>query len=168
MSDTPPIIPDLPPTGDTHDRPHINIVPPKLAGIFLLVGIFASFIVPLRLFDYWTAFFAGFFLACSGGSLVVWAFQEFATKGTNFRIDRSATVIVTSGPYSFTRNPIYLGGAIAYAGIAMMFNAGWALLLLIPLVIIIHRQVILPEETYLESKFGPPYMAYKQKVNRWL
>jgi protein-S-isoprenylcysteine O-methyltransferase Ste14 len=77
------------------------------------------------------------------------------------------TAIVTEGPYRFTRNPIYLSLAVLYAGLAVMANALWSLLLL-AVMLIIHYAVILPEERYLEQKFGEEYRSYKAKVRRWL
>ncbi len=78
------------------------------------------------------------------------------------------TAIVTEGPYRFTRNPIYLSLAVLYAGLAVMANALWSLLLLLAVMLIIHYAVILPEERYLEQKFGEEYRSYKAKVRRWL
>lgn len=78
------------------------------------------------------------------------------------------TAIVTEGPYRFTRNPIYLSLAVLYAGLEVMANALWSLLLLLAVMLIIHYAVILPEERYLEQKFGEEYRSYKAKVRRWL
>lgn len=49
-----------------------------------------------------------------------------------------------------------------------MANALWSLLLLLAVMLIIHYAVILPEERYLEQKFGEEYRSYKAKVRRWL
>ncbi len=150
------------------DKPAIRIIPPKLAGLTLLAGIIVNFVVPLHPFEFWTSFFFGMFIAAFGALLVTWAIKTFAIKGTNLRIDRPATCIVESGPFSFSRNPIYLGGAILYAGLALMFNSGWSLLLLAPLIYVIRTKVITPEEEYLEKKFGTVYLDYKAKVRRWI
>jgi protein-S-isoprenylcysteine O-methyltransferase Ste14 len=158
----------MPDTSPERDKPRVKIVPPKVASLFLAIGIMMNWIVPLHPFDFWTSFFGGLFLVTAGGILIGWAVNIFSEKGTNIRIDRPVTCVVTSGPYAITRNPIYLGGAILYAGIALLFDSGWALLLLIPLIAIIQKRVILPEEEYLEAKFGRPYLDYKAKVKRWL
>lgn len=76
--------------------------------------------------------------------------------------------IVTDGPYRLTRNPAYLGMAVAYAGIAIVFNRPWALVPLPIAVALIDRGVIAREERYLERKFGTPYEEYKRRVRRWI
>lgn len=150
------------------DKPGIRIVPPKLAAQVLVAGVLLNFLIPLRPFDYWTSFFLGFFLAAGGAALVVWSIRTFAVKGTNVRIDEPALTIVTSGPYAFSRNPIYVGGAILYTGLALLFNSGWAVLFLVPLMATLYKQVILREESYLEKKFGQTYLDYKAEVRRWI
>jgi protein-S-isoprenylcysteine O-methyltransferase Ste14 len=76
--------------------------------------------------------------------------------------------IVTDGPYRLTRNPAYLGMALAYAGIALVSNTPWALAPLPVAIAIIDRGVIAREERYLERKFGRSYLDYKRDVRRWL
>jgi protein-S-isoprenylcysteine O-methyltransferase Ste14 len=164
MTDTPAAEPPKPP----RDKPRIKIIPPKLALMFLAGGIVLNFIVPLPVFDFWTSFFIGLLLAPLGGAFAWWGFKTFAAHKTDFRIDRPASCIVKTGPYTHTRNPIYIGGAVLYVGLALLFNAGWAVLGVIPLLYIIHTRVVLPEEEYLENKFGDEYRAYKAKVKRWL
>lgn len=63
---------------------------------------------------------------------------------------------------------MYLGGALLYAGLALLFKSLGMAILLAPLVVIIHTQVIAREERYLERKFGGDYLAYKRKVRRWI
>jgi protein-S-isoprenylcysteine O-methyltransferase Ste14 len=72
------------------------------------------------------------------------------------------------GPYRFTRNPMYLGMSFILGGLALLGNALWPLLALIPVVWIIRTQVIDKEERYLEAKFGSEYAAFKARVRRWI
>jgi protein-S-isoprenylcysteine O-methyltransferase Ste14 len=94
--------------------------------------------------------------------------RAFAHASTDVRPDRPTTAIVTGGPYRFTRNPGYLGMALVFTGIALLANAPWALLLLLPTMAVIDRGVIAREERYLEAKFGPEYTGYKARVRRWV
>lgn len=55
-----------------------------------------------------------------------------------------------------------------YVGIALLFNALWALLLLLPLIVVVQNGLIKREEHYLEQKFGDEYLRYKAGVRRWL
>ena len=78
------------------------------------------------------------------------------------------TEIVTSGPFRFTRNPLYLQMVLGCMGFAVMLRNMW-ILLLTPLAAWgLQRLAILPEEEYLERKFGDGYRAYKRAVRRWL
>jgi len=88
--------------------------------------------------------------------------------GTPIRTDRPVPRLVTDGPYRYTRNPGYLGLAMFYAGIAVLRNALWAILLLPVVVYVIQREVIGREERYLERTFGEEYLVYKARVRRWV
>jgi len=88
--------------------------------------------------------------------------------GTPIRTDRPVPRLVTDGPFRYTRNPGYLGLTMLYAGIAVLRNALWAILLLLLVLYVIQRQVIGREERYLERTFGEEYLAYKAQVRRWL
>ena len=63
---------------------------------------------------------------------------------------------------------MYLGMALVFAGFALLGNALWPLLALIPVIWAIQKQVIAREEIYLEAKFGADYLALKSRVRRWL
>jgi protein-S-isoprenylcysteine O-methyltransferase Ste14 len=93
---------------------------------------------------------------------------EFGRAGTAVEPWKPTTAIVTSGVYRFTRNPAYLGMALAYAGIAIAAGALWPLATLIPTLLVIDRAVIGREERYLTRTFGEEYRVYKETVRRWL
>jgi len=88
--------------------------------------------------------------------------------GTPIRTDRPVERLVTDGPFRYTRNPGYLGLAMLYAGIAVLRNSLWAILLLPVVLYVIQREVIGREERYLERTFGEEYLAYKARVRRWV
>ena len=92
-------------------------------------------------------------------------FRRFGTPPEPWK---ASTALVDSGPDRFSRNPIYVGFAITYAGLAIAMNSLWALVLLAPCLVVVDRWVILREERYLESRFGQPYRDYKARVRRWL
>jgi protein-S-isoprenylcysteine O-methyltransferase Ste14 len=91
----------------------------------------------------------------------------FQWKGTAVEPWKPTTAIVTTGPYRITRNPAYVGMALAYAGIAVMSDALWVLAPLPLVLLVIDRGVIAREERYLERKFGQEYLDYKDRVRRW-
>jgi protein-S-isoprenylcysteine O-methyltransferase Ste14 len=81
---------------------------------------------------------------------------------------RATRTIVGSGPYRFTRNPMYVSLALAYAGMALTINSVWPLVFLPFIVLLVDRYVIRREEAYLARKFGAEYEAYRGRVRRWL
>lgn len=92
----------------------------------------------------------------------------FRRARTNIRPDRPTNTIVTTGPYRFTRNPAYIGMTLIFAGIAVVADTPWALVMLVPTLVVVDRGVIAREERYLEQKFGEAYLDYKSRVRRWL
>ncbi len=94
-----------------------------------------------------------------------WAFRR---AGTGMLPARRSRALITGGPFRLTRNPLYLGLVLLYAGVCLAAGAGWPLLFLPVVVALLHWFVILPEEAYLESRFGDDYRAYKARVHRWV
>src|SRR5581483_7102747 len=88
--------------------------------------------------------------------------------GSTVRIDRPVTALVESGPFRWTRNPIYLGLTLVSAGIAIAANAIWPLLALPIVVTFVRRRHVDREERYLERMFGREYRRYCDRVPRWL
>jgi protein-S-isoprenylcysteine O-methyltransferase Ste14 len=103
-----------------------------------------------------------------GLALVVWFARTMQGADTTLRIDKPVSSLVQNGPFRYSRNPGYLSLTMLYAGIAILRNALWAILLL-PLVgYVIQGKVIEREERYLERTFGEEYLAYKRRVRRWV
>lgn len=92
----------------------------------------------------------------------------FRRLGTAVEPWKPSTVLATDGLYRFSRNPIYLGFTITYAGLAIAMNSVLVLLLLIPCLWVVDRFVIQREERYLSARFGADYEAYRARVRRWL
>ena len=110
----------------------------------------------------------GVLLFAAGFALAIWAFMSFRKAGTNVQTSEPTTAIVESGPYGFSRNPIYTGMCLALAGLAVGFNSLWVLAMLVPFYLVIRYGVVAREEAYLERKFGGVYLNYKARVRRWL
>jgi protein-S-isoprenylcysteine O-methyltransferase Ste14 len=92
----------------------------------------------------------------------------FRRRGTAVLPFKPASCLVTSGIYRWTRNPMYVGMAMTYAGVAIFVNSLAALALLPVVLAIVQTQVIAREEAYLERAFGHDYASYKKQVRRWL
>lgn len=81
---------------------------------------------------------------------------------------RPTTTLVFSGTYRFSRNPMYIGLTLLYAGLMTYLQLLWGLILLPVVIWLITVWVIVPEEKYLERKFGTEYLNYKSTVRRWV
>jgi protein-S-isoprenylcysteine O-methyltransferase Ste14 len=75
--------------------------------------------------------------------------------------------LLDSGPYAFSRNPMYLAWTAGYVGVALVVGTAWPLLLL-PVVLVTTQVVVLREERSLERRFGDGYRSYKASVRRYL
>ena len=80
----------------------------------------------------------------------------------------SASSLVTTGVYRYTRNPMYLGFLLTLLAWAVFLANPLAALWIVVYVLYITRFQIIPEERVLASLFGPEYEAYKSRVRRWV
>lgn len=103
-----------------------------------------------------------------GIALIIMAIGRFRAAGTPPEPWRTVTAFVATGVYRFTRNPMYLGMAAIYLGLALAADSVAALLLLPITISAIQTQVIAREEPYMRKRFGDPYIAYCARVRRWL
>jgi protein-S-isoprenylcysteine O-methyltransferase Ste14 len=157
----------------TDRGPGIRIPPPSIMLAVFLVGIWLDLsFVRIRLVGgssspRWLRI-TGWLLMAMGGALALWGVRTFRRSKTNVLPFRPATTVVSVGPYRYTRNPMYLGMALAYIGGALALNAGWPLLLLPVALLTLYLVVIRREEAYLARTFGDAYAEYRTRVRRWL
>jgi protein-S-isoprenylcysteine O-methyltransferase Ste14 len=151
---------------DPADHPGVIAAPPLMyAGVFL-IALLLQWLAPLRIFG--RTFWPALALVIVGVALAIWGRNTLVAAGTNVNPYRPATAIVDSGPYRFTRNPLYVSLALMYVGLTLVFDTWWGFILLAPLLIVMHFGVVRREERYLESKFGDGYRRYREKVRRYL
>lgn len=105
------------------------------------------------------------FVACV---LFASAVRAFRKANTPIPGNRPTTTIVRSGPYRFSRNPIYLAFTLFQVGLAAWVNTLGVLLTLVPALALMVLVVIPREERYLEARFPSEYLPYKRAVRRWL
>lgn len=150
------------------DRSGVRIPPPLLYVAGFLVGVALESAVPIGALPPAIAVFAGVIGIGSWLALDGPAMLRFRRAGTSMVPMRPTTALVTSGPYRLTRNPMYVGMACLYLGVALLLGVIWALALLPAVLLAVDRLVIAREERYLDAKFGGPYRTYKSRVRRWL
>lgn len=150
------------------DHPDVFPFPPLFFIGCAAVSGLLHYLLPLRVMRYSASLSAGLALAWASGALSLWAAGVMKASGTNLRPDRPALKIVRSGPYRFTRNPMYLSLCLLQLALGFLLNGWIPVLFAFPLALIFHFAVILREERYLESKFGEEYLSFKRQVRRWL
>jgi protein-S-isoprenylcysteine O-methyltransferase Ste14 len=100
--------------------------------------------------------------------LFLLSLRAFRAAGTSVRGTERTTTIVRTGPYRFSRNPIYLSFILLVLGLSVWLNDLWLLVTLIPAIGFIAVLVIPREERFLERNFHDQYLTYKATVRRWL
>src|SRR5438067_8359211 len=139
------------------DHPRIVAFPPLLWLINALVSVLVHlFVVSIPILTQPFALILGIVCLLAGPSLAWPALRTMRAAGTNVNPAKPALLIVRSGPYRFTRNPMYLALCLVQTAIAFFLNDWITLLFVVPLVIVLHFGVILPEERYLDARFGEP------------
>ncbi|HKV00776.1 MAG TPA: isoprenylcysteine carboxylmethyltransferase family protein [Ktedonobacteraceae bacterium] len=156
---------------ELRDNPGIIAPPPLIYAGSLALGLILNARFPARL----VSFLPRVVRAILGGSLVGFAltvitlaFRTMMRAGTNVDPSRPATVLVVDGPFKYTRNPLYLSLTLLYAGIAILVNSLWTMLLLPVVLVVMRKGVVDREERYLARKFGEQYLRYKASVRRWI
>jgi protein-S-isoprenylcysteine O-methyltransferase Ste14 len=154
---------------NTTDSANVVIRPPIAWAVAVLAGLALNQLMPLPFVPaVEPAGCVGAMVFALALALLAWAIATITRAGSNVPTNRPTTTIVETGPYRFTRNPIYLSMMLGLIGLAIALNSLWLLLTLIPFALVIRYGVIAREEAYLERKFGDVYSRYRARVRRWL
>ena len=145
--------------------------PPLLFLAALLLGFVSDRLLPLRFpvrrlgLVQWIVTGS---LILIGSALFAAGIRNFSRAGTPVPTREPTRALVTTGIHGWTRNPIYLGMFLIYAGIGIGVHSPSILVLAAPLAIVIRYGVVAREEAYLERRFGDTYRDYKARVRRWI
>jgi protein-S-isoprenylcysteine O-methyltransferase Ste14 len=150
----------------SESRCELGLVRPPLVYLAsLAIGTLLQFAMPL---PFLPAPLLGAGLIVVALALLSYSIAEFRAAGTPVPARKPTRVIVRTGPYRISRNPIYLAYSLLQLGIAIWANSLWLVATLLGAVGVIDFFVIPREERYLEHKFGAEYLDYKDSVRRWL
>ena len=150
------------------DNPEIKVPPPLIYLLPLLLGLLLNRRLRVPFLPPGVARLLGWPLVGGAMALAAWFARTLRGADTTLRTDKPVSSLVQDGPFRYSRNPGYLSLTMLYAGIAILRNALWAILLLPLVLYVIQREVIEREERYLERTFGEEYLAYKRRVRRWV
>jgi protein-S-isoprenylcysteine O-methyltransferase Ste14 len=154
------------------DAAAVRVFPPALPLLTVLAGVGLNYVWPIDLGlklpapeRYWVG---GLIVAGAVLGLGWRSVANLRRTGQSENPWKPTTEIVQNGPFRFTRNPMYLQMVVACIGIAVALMNIWILILTPICAWLLQMLAILPEERYLEQKFGETYLAYKRRVRRWL
>ena len=156
-------------TGMVPEVANLGIMRPPLVYLgAIALGLLLHFAWPVRLVSRAVSVPLGGTAVLVAVALFLYAVRTFRTAGTPVPGNRPTTTIVRTGPYRWSRNPIYLSFSLLQLGVAAWVNSLWLVVTLVPAVALMSFVVIPREEQYLETRFPLDYLPYKASVRRWL
>lgn len=103
-----------------------------------------------------------------GLGLLIGGSGRFRAVGTNIRTFDDPGVLVTDGPFRFSRNPMYLGFLLLLLGVAAIMGSGSPFVGPLAFALAAGLWYIPYEERAMRAKFGAAYEAYARRVRRWI
>jgi protein-S-isoprenylcysteine O-methyltransferase Ste14 len=156
------------PMNQRSDSPGVHFPPPLLYVGAVVGGWLLDRVWPLSIGGGTGRIVLGWLFVAGWVLLAASAIGLFRRKQTSMITFRPAGTLVTNGPYAFTRNPMYVSLALLTIAFALFVSTWWIVILLIPTLLAVQQIVIVPEEHYLQRRFGTEYEAYMRRVRRWV
>jgi len=156
---------------DRRDNPGVIAPPPLLAAAAIILGLVLDWLLPAYLLTVLLSItgrvLIGTALIGAGLALILSANLEFRSAGTHIEPWKPSVALVTDGIFVWLRNPMYVGGTLILAGLAILLASDWMLVMTVVFVVVLHFGVVRREERYLEAKFGDGYRSYMNTVPRY-
>jgi len=161
----------MPPLAGDRHPPLLHRVPPAVWFFACLLGGWGldhlvPFPIPFPSFAW--QLYPALVLFAAAGLFAALAIRRFVAKRTSLLPFSRAAALITSGPFRFSRNPLYVALVATQLAFALLLASFWLVLLGLLLFGALNRFVIPDEETALAAAFGPEYRAYARRVRRWL
>src|SRR5438093_13541466 len=150
------------------DNPGVIAFPPLIWLVNAVISVLLHLFIRLPIMRYSACLVCGFVWIFLVLKLALWVLKLLNAAARNVNPAKPTLTIVRSGPFRFTRNPMYLALCLVQIALGFFLNDWITLLFVAPLALIMHYGVILREERYLTDKFGEPYLELKREVRRWL
>ncbi len=153
---------------NSSDISGVLVAPPAYFVVFLGLAFAADRLYPAPFVQFnWSAQVGYMIVGLS--FLWLWLVEhEFSKHKTSSNCSKSATVLIMTGPFTYSRNPAYVGFTVMIAGFSFVVNSLWLLASTVPACLAVFWFVIRKEEAYLERKFGNDYVEYRDRVRRWI
>ena len=141
----------------------VNVPIPVQYLLGLILGAILEYVFRQPLFaSPWMGVVIGLPLIVAGVGLSIWSVLEAG----NIEVE-SPNRLLTSGPYSLSRNPMYVAWTLIYLGIGLTTNSLWIIALLPLVAAFTHFVDVRREERFLKKQFGDEYLQYKGQVRRY-
>lgn len=144
------------------------IRPPLIFGSAVATGEIISLSYPLAPLVGYGSKVATWFFLFFGVALFLWTRSEFRRAGTAISGNIPATQLIQSGPFRFTRNPMYLAFTALHLSSAFWLENFWVLGTLLVALTVIAKIVVPREERFMTRKFGAQFVAYMNRTRRWI
>ncbi|HET9708705.1 MAG TPA: isoprenylcysteine carboxylmethyltransferase family protein [Gemmatimonadales bacterium] len=148
--------------------PRSRLFPPIFMIVGVLIGVGLQAIRPLPFVPRTAGQWIGGCLIGAALALGVWAVLTFRRAGTTPDPHGDVTAFVITGPFAFSRNPMYVTNVAFQIGAALVLDNAWIFILAPVTWLLLDRVIIAGEERYLVEKYGATYDAYRHAVRRWL
>ena len=156
---------------ELQERPNALPWPPLIYVAAVAISIILAWLAPLP----WLSgpfeeflFAVGWLVVVGAIAIEVSAIRTMLRANTTIRPNQGSDHLVTTGPFSFTRNPIYLGNTMVMIGIGLIAGSIWFLALAIVAAFVTQKLAIEREEQHLEARFGKKFRDYAKRVRRWI
>lgn len=137
-------------------------------GILIALPILFHYMAPVRIVFAKPTSYLGIVLMVLGLALMAWASMLFRKAGTGFQLQGGGSALVTSGPFQFSRNPMYLGMLIWLIGLAVLLGSLIAFAFPLFFFLLANFVVVPLEEKEMQQMAGQRFVEYRQRVRRWL
>jgi protein-S-isoprenylcysteine O-methyltransferase Ste14 len=156
---------------ESEARPNTIPWPPLIYVAAIALSLILAYFVPLP----WIGpplsdmlFAAGWLVAAGAIAIDISAMRTLSRSGTTIMPNRKSEHLVTSGPFSFTRNPVYLGNTMLMFGAGLITGIAWFFVFGVTAAFATQKLAIEREERHLEARFGKRFRDYAKRVRRWI
>ena len=143
-------------------------LPPTYFTISIITMLILHFCIPVQYLLHYPYTLFGILFLIAGAILNLWSDQLFKKHKTTVKPFENSTVLITHGPFRFSRNPMYLGMIFILTGLFLLLGS-LSTMLVIPIFIFgIQHNFIIAEENALSKTFGQKFHNYKRQTRRWM
>jgi protein-S-isoprenylcysteine O-methyltransferase Ste14 len=145
-----------------------KVLPPTYLLITIVLTVAFHFLLPIAHIILFPWNLLGLLPFIIGIAINIIADQNFKNVGTTIKPYETSAKLVTTGLFTFSRNPMYVGATLILLGLAVFLGSLMPFVPVIVFPVLMDRIFILVEEKMLEESFGEVWMDYKRKVRRWI